>query len=193
MTILITRPLPDGKELVSMLHTLSIQAYCLPLITFVPGSGLKKLLNNINQLRSKDIIFSLSKQAIYYANSYLNKKNVKWPSLVKYYAIGPKTGSILHQYSGHTIIYPHKTSNTEKLIEMLNIKELKNRRAIILQNKYGRNLLKKTLKSYGTIVNSIECYKIIFNNLNGFTIGEKLKKKNKNINCYEWINFTTIL
>lgn len=192
MTILITRPLPDGQELVSMLRILGIQAYCLPLIKFIPGDNLKNLSYSINQLNINDMIFSLSKQAIYHVNAYLNKNNIKWPSWIKYYAIGPKTGSILHQYSGHTIIYPHEKSNTEKLIKMLNIKELKNRKAIILQNKYGRTLLKKTLKSYGVIVNSIECYKIIYNNFNGFKIGEQLKKKNKNISNYQCTNFKTI-
>ncbi|CAL4044098.1 uroporphyrinogen-III synthase [Buchnera aphidicola] len=178
MTILITRPLPDGKKLVSMLNHLGIQAYYLSLITFSPGSQLAKLSNEINKLKNKDMIFSLSKQSIYYANNYLNKKNIRWPSHVKYYAIGPKTGHILHKYSGHTIIYPKKKYNTERLINMLNIKEIKNKTAIILQNKHGRTLLKETLKNCGVKVNSIECYQIMFNNIDIFKIGKELKNNN---------------
>lgn len=178
MTILITRPLPDGKKLVSMLHAVGIKSYFLSLIKFRPGPGLKKLLNKINQLKNKDMIFSLSKQAIYYTNIYLNKNNITWPSFVKYYAIGPKTGSILHKYSGHNIVYPKKKYNTEKLISLLNEKEIRNKTAIILQNKYGRNLLQERLINYGVKVNKIECYEIIFNNIDGFKIGEKLKENN---------------
>ncbi|MCW5196732.1 uroporphyrinogen-III synthase [Buchnera aphidicola (Pemphigus obesinymphae)] len=178
MTILITRPLPDGKKLVSMLHAVGIKSYFLSLIKFRPGVELKKLLNKINKLKNKDMIFSLSKQAIYYANVYLNKNNITWPSFVKYYAIGPKTGSILHKYSGHNIVYPEKKYNTEKLISLLNIKEIRNKSAIILQNKYGRTLLQERLINYGVKVNKIECYEIIFNKIDHVKIGKKLKENN---------------
>ena len=55
MTILVTRPSPQGEELVSRLRAQGRVAWSFPLIDFTPGRELNRLAPALSELREGDL------------------------------------------------------------------------------------------------------------------------------------------
>ncbi|WAI18282.1 MAG: uroporphyrinogen-III synthase [Buchnera aphidicola (Acyrthosiphon caraganae)] len=98
MKVLVTRPSPEGEELVNNLNKIGIPAWHFPLFDFYPSVSPISLSKKINELYQSKIILVFSKKSIYFTNLYLIKNNLEWPSNVKYYAIGKSTAFFLNNY-----------------------------------------------------------------------------------------------
>ncbi|MBK4775826.1 uroporphyrinogen-III synthase [Candidatus Pantoea edessiphila] len=177
MKILITRPEPDSQELILHLRQLGKQAWSLPLIEFFPGSDLCCLPYYItNLLYATDLVFILSKQAVYFADYTLKKANIPWPDYLNYYAIGYTTALAFKKASNLNINYPKNKENSEELIILTKLYEIKNKRAIICGGNSSRELLKKTLLDLDIKVCFIECYKSVRKKYDGEIEGKRLRK-----------------
>ncbi|SFN51283.1 uroporphyrinogen-III synthase [Izhakiella capsodis] len=158
MTILVTRPSPDGDELVTRLRSMGKEAWALPLIEFGPGDDLPRLPGLVSGLQAGDLIFALSQHAISYAQPVLNETNVRWPPSVGYYAIGRKTALALHTASARPVGWPKERSTSEILIQLPILNSVAGKQALILRGNGGRELLATTLVERGATVHIVECY-----------------------------------
>lgn len=84
MSILVTRPLPQGEELVSRLRALGRVAWSFPLIEFTPGRQLPELGGQLENLAAGDLLFALSQHAVEFAHSRLQQQRLRWPSAPDY-------------------------------------------------------------------------------------------------------------
>ena len=73
MSILVTRPLPQGEELVSRLRALGRVAWSFPLIEFTPGRQLPELGGQLASLAAGDLLFALSQHAVEFAHARLQQ------------------------------------------------------------------------------------------------------------------------
>lgn len=158
MTILVTRPSPAGDELVTRLRQRGKAAWALPLIEFTPGRDLDALTTQLAALQPGDLLFALSKHAVAYADPCLRAAGVGWPATLDYYAIGRKTALALHQVSGRPVVWPEEQATSEILIQLPALKQVKDKRALILRGNGGRELLADTLIERGAQVTFVECY-----------------------------------
>ena len=71
MSILVTRPLPQGEALVSRLRAMGRVAWSFPLIEFTPGRELPALGDALARLGPDDLLFALSQHAVEFAHARL--------------------------------------------------------------------------------------------------------------------------
>ncbi|MFW0768168.1 uroporphyrinogen-III synthase [Trabulsiella odontotermitis] len=158
MSILVTRPSPQGEELVSRLRTLGRVAWSFPLIEFTPGRELPQLAGLLSNLSENDLLFALSHHAVAFADAQLRQQQVHWPQAPHYFAIGRTTALALHQVSGNAIHYPQDREISEVLLQLPELQKIAGKKVLILRGNGGRELLGETLQSRGAEVTFCECY-----------------------------------
>lgn len=94
MTVLVTRPSPFGESLVQLLNENGINAWHTPLIRFIEGQDIEKFPQRLLYLKSGDLIFFVSQQAVQHASRALIKENMIWPADIQYFAIGQATATV---------------------------------------------------------------------------------------------------
>lgn len=167
MSILVTRPSPQGEELVSRLRALGREAWSFPLIEFTPGRELSKLAGYLAALSSNDLLFALSQHAVEFAHAQLLQQKQNWPQAPAYFSIGRTTGLALHKASGLSVRYPFDQEISEVLLQLPELQEIAGRKALILRGNGGRELLGQTLAARGAIVTFCECYQRCSRHYNG--------------------------
>lgn len=174
MKILIIRPLLAAKDLCIKLSFLGKKSWIMPLINFCNGKDLVNFKNNLLSLNKGDYIFTLSQNAVFFAEKIIKKYKLNWPKNVNYYSIGQSTAFKMHQVSKCKVQYPKKNSCSETLIKLLNFKKcIKNKKALILSGNITRNLLKRYLEFYNIHVINCECYYRYNNIYDGLQEGNK--------------------
>ncbi|MEX3022486.1 uroporphyrinogen-III synthase [Kluyvera sp. STS39-E] len=158
MTILVTRPSPQGEELVSRLRALGQVAWSFPLIEFTPGRELNTLGQALSVLGSEDLVFALSQHAVSFAHAQLQQQRLHWPASPQYFAIGRTTALALHQVSGLDVRYPLDREISEVLLQLPELQNIAGKKALILRGNGGRELLAETLIARGAQVTVCECY-----------------------------------
>ncbi|EKT61624.1 uroporphyrinogen-III synthase [Providencia sneebia] len=158
MKVLVTRPEPAGIELASMLNTRGHEAYALPLISIEPSAELTLLSSKLNQLDKHDLVFLLSKNAVWYANLVLQQTGRNWSDKLFYYGIGRSTGRYFQEMTGLPIRWPECGETSEALLSLPELQFLEGKQALLLRGNGGRELLASTLRSRGAQVEYCECY-----------------------------------
>ncbi|MCT4700451.1 uroporphyrinogen-III synthase [Enterobacteriaceae bacterium H20N1] len=158
MTILVTRPSPAGDELVSRLRALGQVAYSFPLIEFSPGRQLALLPGLLADLRAGDLVFILSQHVVQFAKPLLSKSDIGWPEKPSWFAIGRTTALAFHTISHLPVRYPLDRETSEVLLQLPELQNIADKRALILRGNGGRELLGETLTARGAKVEFCECY-----------------------------------
>ncbi|CAD83263.1 uroporphyrinogen III synthase [Candidatus Blochmanniella floridana] len=159
MSILITRPTPDGEDLVDRLVSIGKSAYHLPLISFSTGKTLFSIKKYLNFLHTGDFLFIVSQHAVKYAHIQLLSSGTQWPHKITYYSIGHKTSSKMYSLSGILSKYPQNEETSENLLQFPElIYNISGRRALILKGNNGLTTLQHTLQKRGALVLCCECY-----------------------------------
>ena len=158
MTILVTRPSPQGEALVSRLRMQGQVAWHFPLIDFSPGRDLHKLGAALNALGESDLVFALSQHAVTFAHAQLQSQQYCWPTQPRYFAIGRTTALALHRVNGLDIRYPLDREISEILLQLPELQAIDGKKALILRGNGGRELLGETLTARGADVTFFECY-----------------------------------
>ncbi|MGP1930743.1 MAG: uroporphyrinogen-III synthase [Arsenophonus sp. ET-DL12-MAG3] len=158
MSILVTRPNPNGKKLVKYIRLLGKIAFHAPLIKIKQGNELSFLQSKLAKLTNGDYVFFLSPNAVLYANSVFYLTKQKWPDILFYYGIGYSTGLIFHQLTNLPIRLSQKGETSETLLELPDLQSLLGKKSLLLGGNGGRELLLKTLKLRGSHIDYCECY-----------------------------------
>jgi len=158
MSILVTRPSPDGEALVSRLRMQGLVAWSFPLIEFAPGAELTQLPALFDTLQPDDLVFMVSRHAVEHAHAALTRAGRTWPASLRYFAIGRSTALALHQVSGQPVNYPRDREISEVLLQLPELQNIIGRKALILRGNGGRELLGETLTARGAEVTFCECY-----------------------------------
>ncbi len=154
ITVLITRPEPDGKELGNILSDLGIKSICHPLIEFRQGKDLECLHSKI---KNADYVIAISKAAVEWTDKLLQFNMKNWPDSVSYFAIGQKTAHKLSKVSNQKVHYPN-ISDSEHLLQLTPLLNPKNTKVTILRGNGGRELIRNTLLKKGAKVEYCEVY-----------------------------------
>lgn len=158
MSILVTRPSPEGEALVSRLRALGRVAWSFPLIEFSYGTELAQLPERLAALQDGDLIIAVSRHAVAWSQAELQHSGHTWPAHADYYAIGRTTALALHQANGLLVRYPHDREMSEVLLQLPELQALSGKRVLILRGNGGRELIAETLISRGAQVTYCECY-----------------------------------
>lgn len=166
MSILVTRPAPEGQQLVERLRLTGRQAWHLPLIEFLPGRQLSEFCSSLATLTPDDRIIAVSARALTYVGPFLQAADTSWPTEVHYFAIGKNSALALHHYCQQRVEFP-ENSISEALLDLPLLENVAGKNCVILRGNTGREHLGETLQSRGANVTYFECYQRVAINYHG--------------------------
>lgn len=148
--LLITRFAPHAQRLADLLNEQGIYSLAQPLLKVEPVVGsLYPFAQTYND------IIAISTNAVEYTQQILQNK--KWP-LTRYYAVGEATQLLLAQHSKQSVYMPLDSFNSEGLLALPQLQQLKDRSILILRGVGGREFLKEELIARGASVDYYESY-----------------------------------
>ncbi|WP_373099454.1 MULTISPECIES: uroporphyrinogen-III synthase [Pasteurellaceae] len=158
MAVLITRPDQRGEQLADMLNKAGIAAIHLPLFTIEPGAELNDLPNKINQLKSGDYVFAVSRHAVDYAAATLKHTGFHWRSDLHYFTVGQRTAAYFAGQSEQCVAYPLVQESSEGLLALPAMSDLSGKSILILRGNGGREFFAEQAGIRGAEVSGVACY-----------------------------------
>ena len=116
MAVLVTRPDERGKALVDQLNQAGMVALHLPLLSIEAGAELAQLPTKLNQLKSGDYVFLVSKSAVDFADKTLKDIGFSWRQDLQYFTVGHRTAQYFSCQTECTVRYPITSENTEGVL-----------------------------------------------------------------------------
>ena len=159
MTVLITRPAPDGPALAQQLNAAGISAIAQPLLHIQPGHELTSLPSLLNDLKPNDFVIVVSAHAADLAHNYLLSVGASWPKNVHYIAVGHKTAATMKSHTGQTIHAPQTRCDSEGLLDLPVLTAVRGKRGVILRGNGGREVIYQHLLQRGAEVRYCETYR----------------------------------
>lgn len=164
ITLWLTRPVDQAKNLTKLLEAQGANVFHLPLMRIEALAQDKKLEKKIKKLDQYDMAFFISTNAAQFGMELIETYFPSLPKEIKYFSPGPTTAKILQSY-GLDVAFPEKAMSTEALLILPEIREVlqkeskKKKRAVVFRGAGGRELLANALRSKGVDVDYIELYK----------------------------------
>ncbi|GAB6263473.1 uroporphyrinogen-III synthase [Photobacterium sp. 53610] len=157
MTVLITRPAPQGDALAQALAHQGITSLVQPLLTIAPGAGLPGLGDQLRTLQEGDCLIAVSSHAVKMAHTYLTEQGISWPQQPHYLAVGRQTADVLAQACGQAVTAPPR-EDSEGLLALPELAQPAGHRVLILRGNGGRELIFDTLVERQARVSYCETY-----------------------------------
>lgn len=167
MAVLVTRPDERGKALVDQLNQAGVVALHLPLLSIEAGAELAQLPTKLNQLKSGDYVFLVSKSTVDFADKTLKDIGFSWRQDLQYFTVGHRTAQHFSCQTECTVRYPITSENTEGVLNLPQMAKLTDKNLLILRGNGGRELLREQTTLRGATVETVECYQrtpISYNN-----------------------------
>jgi uroporphyrinogen-III synthase len=139
--ILVTRPAGLAAGLAALVERAGGRAILFPAIEIVP-------LPRSKPVQRYDIVIFVSPSAIEHGARWLGAG-------AKTFAVGAGTA----QRGGKDIIFPASGADSESLLALPELAEVRGRRILIVRGEGGRGLLAETLSQRGASVEYAECYR----------------------------------
>jgi len=158
--VVITRPRAQADALAARLAELGVAVHCFPLLEIQAIQDDAVLRDTLGRLRDYAMVAFVSPNAIDAAFAYIDQ----WPVEVIAAVVGEGSRQALARYgvnAGNAQIVspidPNRT-DSETLLEVLDLAALKGRRALIVRAETGRELLADRLRAADVEVEQIAAY-----------------------------------
>lgn len=153
LSLLITRPQVQSEALKKKIEACHGKGVILPLLEIVPLRPENFLLQQPTQL----VIFT-SRQAVKHSQKQIQQiKHASHPMTV--IAVGPGTQEDLAQQGIASLIPAQKNYNSEGILALSILKNIKSKHVVIIGGEGGRTLLPQVLADRGAIVSKLEVYR----------------------------------
>ena len=159
MSVLVTRPDERGEQLTKKLIDAGIFAIHAPLFSIVAGNDLNHLPHKIEQLKTGDLVFAVSKSAVDFACKTLQETGFAWRKDLHFFAVGQRTAAHFACRTGMAVRYPTSQENSEGLLALPEMQQLTGKRILILRGNGGRELFPEQAKARGAEIDIAECYR----------------------------------
>ncbi|MGF1725902.1 uroporphyrinogen-III synthase [Photobacterium nomapromontoriensis] len=176
MTILITRPAPDGLQLTQQLNAAGISAIAQPLLQIQQGQQLPLLPQQLKHLKHGDFLIAVSVHAVDLAHNYLLSIGASWPKNVHYIAVGHKTAAALKKCTDQPVYSPQTHCDSEGLLKLPILSQAVGRKVLILRGNGGRELIYQHLLQLGAQVNYCETYRRDWLPLDGLSLYQQWRQ-----------------
>ena len=155
MKVLLTRPAGRNHTMADALSKLGIDHIVTPLLDV---SATPYVIENITQhLHAATFIF-ISTNAVTFAQSQLEQCQLAWPENANYFAVGQATFEALKALGIKPQQAPEECQQTEGLLTLAPLRQLKNQKVVIVRGVGGRETLAEQLLLRGAKVHYWETY-----------------------------------
>jgi len=153
--VLVTRPVRQAAGLVRKLAALGAEPIAWPAIVILPPENAGALAHVQATLGSYDIAVFVSANAVEYGVG----NPARWPATLVPYAPGPGTAEALAAVGIGNVHVPSTTYDSEGLLALPGLADVRGKRAIVFRGEGGRELLGDTLRERGAHVDYVGCYR----------------------------------
>jgi uroporphyrinogen-III synthase len=155
--VLVTRPAHQAEHLCQLIEAEGGEAVRLPAIDIVEIEDKSALLDYCATMDELDILIFISVNAVEKALPTLLKQG-ELPPHIQIAAVGKRTAESLEKY-GIVPICPEPPYNSETLLKMPELEDVKGKNIVIFRGQGGRELLADSLKERGATVNYVDVYR----------------------------------
>jgi uroporphyrinogen-III synthase len=156
--IVVTRPAHQAQELAAMIRDAGGVATLFPVLEIRDVEDLKPLLALIARLDEFDLAVFISPNAVNKAMNLVTARGGLPPGILCA-AIGRGSVKELARFGVTNAIAPARRFDSEALLELLELQEMRGKRVVIFRGDGGRELLGDTLAARGARVEYAECYR----------------------------------
>ncbi|MDX1810410.1 MAG: uroporphyrinogen-III synthase, partial [Gammaproteobacteria bacterium] len=156
--VLITRPEDQAENICQELESLGAKPIRFPVLEIVDIEDETGLNQIVDELDSYDIAVFISPNAVKKAANRVQSRR-GWPESVKIAAVGKASAKALDSLGLIADIFPPKRFNSEALLELPEMRDVKDKKIVIFRGEGGRETLAETLKARGATVKYAECYR----------------------------------
>jgi uroporphyrinogen-III synthase len=156
--ILVTRPAHQAGELADRIRMAGGNPVLFPVLEILDIPNLHPLLDLIERLDEFDIAIFISPNAVAKAMSLISTRRTL-PVKLKIVAVGQGTAKELGNFGITGIIAPALRFDSEALLDLPLLRQVKGKRVIIFRGDKGRELLAENLRKRGAVLEYAECYR----------------------------------
>ena len=157
-SIVITRPAQQAQELAAMIREAGGVPVLFPVLEIRDVEDLKPLLELISRLPGFDLAVFISPNAVNKAMNLITARG-GLPRGILCAAIGRGSVKELARFGVTDAIAPSRRFDSEALLELPQLSEVRGKKVVIFRGDGGRELLGDTLAARGARVEYAECYR----------------------------------
>jgi uroporphyrinogen-III synthase len=158
ISVVVTRPSHQAAGLASRIGAAGGYAILFPVIEIGDVENPRTLHALIDRLHEFDLAIFVSPNAVARALPAITARRALPPQLALA-AIGPGSVKELARFGATTVLAPTGRFDSEALLELPQLWELRGKRVVIFRGEGGRELLGETLQGRGAFVEYAECYR----------------------------------
>ncbi|CAG0970768.1 uroporphyrinogen-III synthase [Burkholderiales bacterium] len=153
--VVVTRPARQAGAFAQKLAALGATPIAWPAIVILPPDDSASLARVHLELDRYDLAFFVSANAAEYGAPAPGR----WPARLQAYAPGPGTAEALASVGVPGARVPETSFDSEGLLALPELADVRGRRAIVFRGDGGREHLARTLAARGATVESVSCYR----------------------------------
>ena len=153
--VLITRPLGQAAGLRARLEAQGARAVLFPTLEIQPPADPTGLARQLARLAQYDFAVFISPTAVEQAFARI----AAWPEGVRVACVGQGTAAALREAGITAVLVPDDGADSEHLLALPELADMRGRGVLILRGEGGRELLATALTERGARVDYAECYR----------------------------------
>jgi uroporphyrinogen-III synthase len=154
LRVLVTRPVHQALPLIQLIENAGAVAVPFPTIEITPPTDPQPLTDISTQLDQFDFALFVSPNAVTRAFAVLRAL----PPTLQVVCIGGGSAKALSEHGVREALVPTR-NDSEGVLELPSLQQLKDKRVAIFRGEGGRELLGEQLRARGARVTYIECYR----------------------------------
>lgn len=156
--IVITRPAGQATHLADALVALGAQPVLFPVLTIAPLDNLQPLLDAAIRLENFDLAVFVSPNAVDHALTPILARR-PWPAGLRVATVGKSSEQALARHGIREVIAPQDRFDSEALLALPELENVKGWKVIVFRGDGGRELLGETLQQRGAQVEYLTAYR----------------------------------
>ena len=153
--IAITRPAHQAEKLIKRLEADGANIIAFPLLEIIKPKYPTLIQQQVEKIAYYDMAIFISPNAVTRAFTFVDKTQLK---SLKIAAVGKKTALSLREQGLSVDYFPDKIFNSESLLALSEMQQVKNKQIAIFRGEGGRDLLRDTLQHRGASVTYLNVY-----------------------------------
>jgi len=157
--VLVTRPAGQSIELCKGIESMGWECTPFPVIEIININATSSLRAVVNNFNIYHIALFVSVNAVTYGLRWLKQNHLNWPQEILIGGVGKSTAkALVEQGSLRVDLAPEQRFDSEALLALNGLKNVKNKNIVIFRGNGGREYLANTLKARGAFVDYAEVY-----------------------------------
>lgn len=156
--IVVTRPAGQTESLAGLIRAAGGEPVVFPVIEIQDVADVRPILELVARLDAFDLAVFISANAVDKAMNIVRSRR-DWPARTRVATIGKGSEKALRRFGFAEVIAPAGRFDSEALLELAPLVEVRGKRVVIFRGDGGRELLGDTLRARGATVEYAECYR----------------------------------